>query len=191
MSWAIFAICALIAMVFEVGLVDTVHILHIKPSMCAVLATFIALSAPRVTALWACMALGLLLDLSTDLSVGFSRTLHLIGPYTLGYVFACFIVLQMRSTVFRRRALTIGTMTLLFAFSAMVITVTLYIIRSWYPEGPLYWAEVSTFNEIMRRFFSAIYSGVMGVPIGWVLARSTPLWQFHTTPIRGGGVAWR
>ena len=27
MSWAIFAICALIAMVFEVGLVDTVHIL--------------------------------------------------------------------------------------------------------------------------------------------------------------------
>lgn len=191
MSWAFFAICALIAMVFEVGLVDTVHILHIKPSVCAILATFIALSAPRITALWACLILGLLLDLSTDLSVGSARTLHLIGPYTLGYVFACYIVLQVRSTVFRRRALTIGAMTLLFVFSAMVITVTLYIVRSWYPGGPLYWAEISTFNEIMRRFFSAIYSGIMGVPIGWVLARSIPLWQFQTTLIRGGGVAWR
>lgn len=191
MSWPFFAICALIAMVFEVGLVDTIHILHVKPSLCAVLATFIALSAPRTTALWACLILGLLLDLSTDLSVANARTLHLIGPHTLGYVFACFIVLQMRSTVFRRRALTIGTMTLLFAFSAMVVTITIYIVRSWYPEGPLYWAEISTFNEIMRRFFSAIYSGFIGVPVGWVLARSMPLWQFQTNAIRGGAVSWR
>ena len=36
-----------------------------------------------------------------------------------------------------------------------------------------------------------IYSGLFGVPLGWMFVRLMPLWQFHSGTIRGGGVAWR
>ncbi len=191
MRWHVFAILALIALIFETGLIDAIHIQNVKPSVCAALATFVALSAPRITALWSCLILGLLLDLSSDLSLDANETLHLIGPHTLGYVAGGLLVLQVRTTVFRRRPLAIGAMTILFALTASTVVMTIYTVRSWYPDGLPYWADTTLLGEIVCRFFAAIYSGLFGVPLGWMFVRLMPLWQFHSGTIRGGGVAWR
>lgn len=191
MRWHVFAIFAVIAMIFETGLVDAVHILHVKPSVCAALATFIALSAPRITALWSCFILGLLMDLSSDLSLGQTGTIHIIGPHALGYVVGGLLVLQVRSTVFRRRPLAIGAMTTAFVLAMSVVAVTIYAVRSWYPGELMYWDGTSPLADIGRRIFMAIYSGLFAVPLGWMLVRLMPLWQFHSATIRGGGVAWR
>ena len=191
MRWHVFAIFAGIAMVFETGLIDAIHVLHVKPSVCAALATFIALSAPRYAALWSCLILGLLMDLSSDLSLGRTGTIHIIGPYTLGYVVGGLLVLQVRSTVFRRRPLAIGAMTAAFVLAMSIVAVTIYVVRSWYPGGLVYWDGASPMVDIGRRVFMAIYSGLLGVPLGWLLVRLMPLWQFQSATIRGGGVAWR
>ncbi len=54
MRWHVFAILALIALIFETSLIDAIHILNVKPSVCAALATLVALSAPRINPLWSC-----------------------------------------------------------------------------------------------------------------------------------------
>jgi cell shape-determining protein MreD len=65
--WIVFAVAALVGLVFDTGLSEVLRIEklgHVRPSLCVVVAVFVALSAPRTAALWACLVLGLLLDLA-------------------------------------------------------------------------------------------------------------------------------
>ena len=90
MRWVVFAVLAVVGLIFDTGLSDVMRIEklgHIRPSLCAVVAVFVALSAPRTAALWACFVLGLLLDLSHPLTVAENRVAYLIGPSALGYLF--------------------------------------------------------------------------------------------------------
>ncbi len=62
MRWAVFGLFAFLTLAVDTSLADVVAIGGLRPSSCALLAVFIALSAPRLPALWACFILGLLLD---------------------------------------------------------------------------------------------------------------------------------
>ena len=76
MRWGVFAIFALVGIALDVGFLDVLRIeslWDVRPSFCAVLAVFVALSAPRLTALWGCLAMGLLLDLSTPYTADGNR----------------------------------------------------------------------------------------------------------------------
>ncbi len=191
MRWPLFLVVLLVVLVFETALAGAASIMGVRPSLCAVLATFIALSAPRMTVLWSCYLIGLMLDLSNRLPLGAAQSLYVIGPYAIGYTIAGYLLLQMRSTVFRQRSLTIGALTVVSLIVVHVVVVTLFVVRGWYPSpaGPLMWAEVGTTNELLRRALAALYSGLVAVPVGWLLVRSMPAWAFQTTTNRSA--AWR
>ncbi len=182
---------AALAMVFDGGLGSVLALetlWSIRPSAAAVLAAFIALSAPRYAALWSCLVLGLLLDLSAPLSMPGGRVLHLIGPCALGFTAGGWLVLRGRSMVFRQRALSIGAMTVLLLLAANAVAIALYAARSWYPGGPVHWTDGSAAAAILRRGLVAVYSGLLAVPVGWLLVQSTPLWGFETIMRRSPGV---
>ncbi len=186
MRWVVFLIFALIGVAIDGGLLDVLRIeslWDVRPSFCAVLAVFIALSAPRLTALWGCFALGLLLDLSTPYTADGNRMVWLVGPYALGLLAGGWLVVRGRTIVFRRRALTIGVMTLGCLLVAQVIIVVLLMLRSrgWYPGGPVHWTDLSLGIEVLRRILIALYSGLFGVPAGWLLVRTLPLWGMQTS----------
>ena len=192
MRWGVFAIFALVGIALDVGFLDVLRIeslWDVRPSFCGVLAVFIALSAPRVAALWGCFALGLLLDLSTPYTTDGNGVTWLVGPYALGLLAGGGLVVRGRTMVFRRRALTIGVMTLGCLLVAQAIIVVLLVVRSrgWYPGGPVHWTDVSVGIEVLRRILIALYSGLFGVPAGWLLVRTLPLWGFqtsgHRTPV--------
>ena len=144
-------------------------------------AVFIALSAPRAAALWACVSLGLLLDLAYPVTAGDNRVLHLIGPYALGYLAGGWVIVQWRTMVFRRRALTVGVMSVVFVLIAQIIVVCLYAVRSrdWYPGEVIHWSETSGWVELGRRTVAALYTGIFAIPAGWLLIKAMPLWGFE------------
>ena len=70
MRWGIFIGLAFIFITLEASLLSIFEIKlpslgGIRPSLTAILALYVALWAPRMTALWACFILGLLVDLTS------------------------------------------------------------------------------------------------------------------------------
>ncbi len=186
MRWGIFAIFTLLALSIDAGLSDLLRIeslWEIRPNFCGVLAVFVALSAPRITALRACFVIGLLVDLSIEHTTGVNRGVYLVGPYALGLLAGGWLVLRGRTMVFRRRALTIGVMTVMSLLVAQAIIVMLLVVRSrsWYPGGPIHWPDTAVGNELLRRILIAVYSGIVALPGGWLLVRTLPLWGFQTS----------
>ena len=190
MRWVVFMVFAVVALVFDAGLGEVLRLEslgQIRPSLCVVVAVFVALSAPRVTALWACFVLGLLLDLSYPVTVADNRVVHLIGPYALGYLAGGWLVVQWRTLVFRRRPLTIGVMTLICLLAVHVVAVSIYLLRSrgWYPGEAIFWTENTAPREVLHRVLAAVYSGLVAIPAGWLLVQTIPVWGFAGKGFRG------
>ena len=190
MRWGVLLIGALLFVAIDSSLMQALRFgsdinSAVQPQLTPCLAVFVCLMAPRTTAIWACWLLGLLIDLRLMIPFGAPETIRIIGPNALGYVFGAVLLLQLRSMVFRRKALTIGVMTAAFMIAASVVAVTIYVIQSWYPGGPLYWGTGSASAELISRFLTAVYSGLIAMPIGWLLVKSAPLWGFpHIQRVR-------
>jgi rod shape-determining protein MreD len=187
--WIVFAVAALVGLVFDTGLSEVLRIEklgHVRPSLCVVVAVFVALSAPRTAALWACLVLGLLLDLAQPLTVAENRVVYLIGPHALGYLVGGWLVVSGRAMVFRRRPLTIGVMTVLCLLAVQLVAVSLYALRAqpWYPGQPLFWTDTTTIAELGVRLLAVIYSGLLAIPVGWLLVQTIGLWGFPAAPHR-------
>lgn len=184
MRWSVFAIAAFITVVLQlsVGQALTLHSIGpITPDLVACLATFLALFAQRSHALWACWTLGLIVDLAPAAG---DMQWHLIGPNALGYVFGGYLVLQLRTMVFRRRAITTGLLTCLFLLASAVVATFLLTIRHWYiADTPLYHSPL---GEFWLRFKIALYSGVIAIPFGWLLQVSIVAWGFTGGASRRG-----
>ena len=105
-----------------------------------------------------------------------------MGPYTLGFLAAGWMVVRGRTMVFRRRPLTIGVMTLGCVLLAQAIVLAVLVLRSagWYPGGVIHWTDTTLGVEVFRRVLIAVYSGLFGIPAGWMLVRTIPLWGFQT-----------
>lgn len=180
MRWPIFAIFAFAAIVAQLSVrnVLTLYALNgISPDLVAALAVFIALFANRSAALWACFILGVLIDLLAP-AAG-AAAFKVIGPHALGYAAGGYLVLQLRTMVFRRRAITIGFLTVLALIAAALVMVMLLTIRSWYPQA----APYGPLSELGRHALMAVYSGVVAIPVGWLLARTLPLWGFSSRAV--------
>lgn len=193
MRWTVFLVAACLFVAMDNSLLHSLQIgrppsAALWPSSAACLAVFICLFAPRATALWACWTLGLLVDLTGPFPTASGSTIRLIGPAALGYTVGALLVLRFRTTVFRRRALSIGVLTCAFLLAVNLVQLAVMAIQSSYAGGPMHGTLPPASGELIRRSLSALYSGVIAVPIGWLLLMSMPLWGFQAMP---GARAWR
>ena len=190
MRWPVFLIFAWIALALEAGFRDILAIPGlglISPSAAACLVVFVALFAPRSSALWAAWVLGVLMDLMTEYSRGGNPSVFLIGPYALGYAASALVILQVRILVFRQRILTFALLTFLSLLVTGVVYVAILAVRNVYPEAvqPEYFTDsASAMGELGRRFGIAVYSAIIAIPIGAVLMKTIALWTFQTQHVR-------
>ena len=183
MRWTVFCIFAYVMLLLEISLRNTLRLDYvggISPSFMAVLAAFIALFAQRLSALWACWIMGLLMDLASGRQ---SQGIVIIGPQALGFAFAGLVILSLRTMVFRRRLITMAVMTTLFVIASSVAAIFVLIVRHWFITDsgePLH-----GLSALWRQTLVALYSGaVLGWSLGWVLSQSMSLWGFQTTTPR-------
>lgn len=187
MRWPIFIVFALLALVLDRSLVGALEFNGVQPLAVATVAVFVALMAPKMTALWGCWLLGLLVDLASPMAG--DGAVHLIGPHALGFTFGGYLVILIRSMVFRKRALTIGVMTVACMLGVALVVVVILTIRSWFGATAGAWPLDSATRALGYRFFVALYSGLIAMPLGWLLVRTMPLWGFQIKTSRM--VNWR
>ena len=178
MRIGVFIIFLVVVVVLDTRFMEALRIGAVIPSLAGTLAVFLVLCAPRRSALWACLALGLLLDFSEFALFDGGRPYHLIGPYTLGFLFGANLVQPLRSMVFNRNPLTFGLLTFIFLVGVTIIYLALWRVRGFYPGSPPPWGIDGVMSELGRRLMWALYSAVIAVPVGWALVRSTPIWGF-------------
>ena len=195
MRWWAFVIAAFVFLVAEVSLRNALTLRfagNVSPSFVAVLAAYLATFAPRRAALWACLGLGLLMDLVMpvpDGAVGGGAG-PILGANGLGYVFGCLAIVQIRAMLLRRRALTLAAMTVLFVIAAGIVTIFVYVVHGWYPSEQPYWSDVRPSLELLRRLGMAAYSGIAALLISPVLVWTMPAWGFKGGSGPGWGRGW-
>ena len=178
MRWGVFIVFTLLTLVIDTTLQGALEIGGIVPSFAAVLAAFVALSAPPLSAMWAGLILGILMDLSTPHVIGADRPFHLIGPHALGYLFAVNVVLPLRTMVFRRNPLTLGVFAGLTVLAAGLVSILIWSIRGWYADTPVLFGGGSASGELLATLLRAAYTALVGIPVGWLLVRTAPAWGF-------------
>lgn len=184
MRLGVFVIFLVVAIVVDTRFMEALRIGPVIPSIAGTLAVFLVLSAPRQSALWACLALGLLLDFSDVALFDGVYPYHLIGPYTLGFLFGANLILPMRAMVFSRNPLTFGLLTFFFLLGVTIVYLALWQVRGFYDGSPPPWGDGGVFNELGRRLLWSLYSGLIAIPVGWMLVRSAPIWGFAGGTVR-------
>ncbi len=159
---------------------------NLTPLAMPTLVIFIALFAPEVAALMCAIVLGILVDLSPgycELPYG----AHLIGPHALGYLVTTILVLKIRNVVFRRKIITI----VVFATGCVIVTgsveALIFIVRGFMPWTPPIIG--GGFSALLKLLGTAIYTGLVAVPIGWYLLSTIGMWRFHSPT--GRRSTWR
>lgn len=184
MRWAVFGVAALLAIAADTSLLRVLAIGNVHPQVVPIVAVFVLLSAPRLTGLWAALALGVLQDLCTPLADTAGGVHHLLGPHALGALFAANVVLPLRSMVIRRNPLTLGVLAAIYGVAVALVVVALLVVRSWYGEPLVTFDGQTAPKELLRTGLQALYTAALAVPLGWLLNRSAGIWGFQQTPQR-------
>lgn len=185
MKWGIFAVVLLICLAIDTSLIAIFQIEllggMVKPSALALLALFVSLWAPKGTALWACVLIGIFVDASSPIA---SRVYF--GPHIVGFAFAGLLMAYLRGIVMRRELFAFVCLSVIFTLALSIVVVAVLTIRSWYPNELGQWSPLS---ELGRRALSSIYTGLFAVPFGWLLMKTSRLWAFHVSA--SARVSWR
>ena len=197
MRWSAFFIFALLALLLELGLgplwtLPVGPYLDAAPSLVLILAVFVGLHAPREAAYGALFVLGVLTDLSRPLAVVEPvRDIVLLGPATLGYVAATYVLMQFRTIVYRDSPVTMAVMTFAAGLAVHLVLVMLLMLRRLLPTD-----EVPDFDgsaQLLQRVINVIYSAILAAPATLLLRRTQRWWAF--IPARGmaarGGLMMR
>lgn len=183
MNWPIFAIIAYLLLGLERGLRDVLAIGPVQPSFLLALGAYVALSAPPMHAVWACLVLGLTLDLTGGWPVLAGPAQPLVGPYALGGVLMAQVILTIRGKLVRHHLATLSVLTLFGVVAAQLVVVILLSIQK-LTGAPL---AFEPGRELLVRFGSAGYTALLAVPLGLVLIAAAPLLGFTSSSPR----AWQ
>lgn len=189
MRGLIVIIATIIAMAFDssFGGVFTLRSAgSITPLAMPCLLVFIALFAPETLVFITSIILGVLVDLSPGQGYLAGGT-HLIGPHALGYLITALLVIRIRVVVFRRRVLTIAVLTAASVLVTGSVYALVMLIR-----GILPWTPVATgggIDAFAKLFGTAIYTGLLAVPLGWCMLATIGIWRFQSPTSRRS--TWR
>jgi len=182
-------IAAIVALAFDSsfgGILTLRSMGSVTPLAMPCLVVFIALFAPETIALLVALLLGALVDLSPghgELAGG----AHLIGPHTLGFLISTILVLKVRNVVFRRRVFTIALLTAAAVIATGAMEALVFVVRGLMP-----WTEPMRgggFGDFIKLLGTAIYSGLLAVPLGWCLLSTIGTWKFLSPT--GRRATWR
>ncbi|MBM4109542.1 MAG: hypothetical protein FJ255_12165 [Phycisphaerae bacterium] len=167
MNWIMVGLVAWVMLGLEKGLRGALELgaSGIAPSFVFVLATFVALLAPAGTALWTCLALGLVIDLTHTVSLSAGGSAVVVGPYALGYVLGCQLVLTMRGVMMGRNPLSLGFLALVASIVCHIVVVAVFAVRG-LMVNDVAWAAS---GQLVPRLGSALYTGGLAVGLALVL----------------------
>ena len=179
MRWLVFVIFLLASLALETGLSTLLEVGgNLTPSFVLVLAVFVAVWAPPLPAAWACLIVGVVVDLTQPFPVGPQQDVALLGPAALAFLGGGYLALQVRGMLFRDSPVTLAVMVLLLGAFVQVVLVALLTARGFAfltGEPILGWSAV---GQLMHRLGCVLYSAVLALPLGFLLVRSAPLWGF-------------
>ncbi|MGI9014322.1 MAG: hypothetical protein ACR2GY_08750 [Phycisphaerales bacterium] len=190
MRAGLLAFVLFVCVVIEMTLLDVIAVAGIRPSLLMIVALFVALWAPRSTALWSCFLIGLLIDLTAPIAYASWNQQHLPGPHALGLTFAAAFSLQLRAMLMRRQVFAFAVMMLIFAITASVVVVSVLTARSLFPTASPELAGYGPLRDLGQRCVTALYTAVVSIPFGWLLLRTIPAWRFQSA-VSAGSAAWR
>lgn len=185
MNWLVFAVLAWLFLGLELGLKDALQIgpLGIAPSFVLVLLTVVAMSARPIHALWGAFLLGVLLDLTNAVpSKDAGPVLTIIGPGALGCPLAAHLIISLRALMIRRNPLTVGFLSAVSGLVTSVVFVAVFSLRS--RLDPIPWNAT---EALVVHASSALYTGLVGIPVALVLLPAAPLLGMPTHPQRRTG----
>lgn len=158
----------------ELGLKDALRIgqTPIAPSFVFVLLSFVAITARPQVVLWCCLAMGLLTDLTgaIELNNG-AQPATVVGPYALGYLLAGQLMVSMRALLMRANPPTLGFTAGVGYAVAQIVVVAILTLRLWMGQ-PFDWHPT---HELLQRLCSALYTGVLGFLLSFLLVPLSPV----------------
>lgn len=182
MNWLVFTAAAWVLLGLELGLRDLLRLgtSNIAPSFVLAFLAYIAMYAPPATVTFASLILGVAIDLSWPRELRDGQTLTVVGPYALGCLLGGQLVITMRGLMMRRNPLTLAFLATLAALVTQVIVVAFHTLRAiFWNEGP--W---SASGELVERFASSLYTGVLALVLSLLLLPLAPLIGFETVQTR-------
>lgn len=169
----------------ETGLKDTLSVrwgnIASAPSFVLPLAVFVALTAPPIPALWTCLALGLMLDLTAPQPTA-TGMLTVVGPNAIGLLLAGQFVLLVRPIVIRRHPLTLMVLSVLAAAIAHIAVTALFTARGLLGDPIVF--EPTT--ELLGRLLSAGLTAATAIALSVVFLPLSPLLGYGGVPVRIG-----
>jgi len=146
---------------------------HVAPSFTLILLVFIGLCAPSRVLGIAAVVLGILVDLQPG-----PMAVPIIGPAALGYLAGAYVLVQLRSLVFRESVIAFASLVFVVGIAVQLVTVAMYTLRGlpWPLAQPLVGWSAS--GELVHRFLMLVYTTLLALPIGYVLLRSAAWWGF-------------
>lgn len=187
MRWTVFFIFAYLTLLMQVG---TEKLLAygeygVTPSLLLILAVYIGMSAPPMTAAWAFLLLGLLGDLTRHYPTGDDQVMWLIGPCTLGMLAGAGVIVQLRVMMYRNSIIAMALLVFTVGIFVNLVTIAMITARglAWIPtDGMVMWNAA---DELVRRFYEVVYTALAAVPAGAILLRLVPLWGFQPLKSKG------
>lgn len=182
MNWLLYALGLWVLLGFELGAKGVLELgpTGVAPSFVIPLAIYVALGAPPIHALWACLIAGLALDLTGR--VGGAEAV-IPGPNALGLMLAGQFALAARGMVIRRNPFTLAILSVLGALIAGLVVVAIFTVRSFLVGDPGW----DPGQQLLSRAGSALYTGVTGFLLALVLIPSAGAFGFHSDALGRGG----
>ncbi len=164
MNWIVFAVLAWIFLGMEQGLRQALQVgsWDIAPSFVLILLVFVSLWAKPIHALWAALFLGVSLDMLNLVPTKSGETIAILGPWALACMLTAYTVLNFRVLMFRRNPLSIAFLCTVGGAISGVLVLAILSLRAYYDDILL----VSASADLGRRLLTALYTGVLALPLG-------------------------
>lgn len=182
MNWVVFSIALLFAGALDRTFLAVFEVKGIVPMVTPALVAFVAMHAPRPTAVWAGCCAGLVMDLLNPVPTTFGAVV-VPGPWAIGLALAAWTGIQLRGVLFRRSPAAFALLTACTALLASLLWTFVFSIRGWYPAEGFPWPG-SALGNLGTRTLDAFASGLLAVPLWWPLERWIGWWNFPLPALR-------
>lgn len=156
----------------------------ISPSFIAPLLVFFCLHATPHSAVWACLLVGVVMDLLWWPGASAGPSGAVLGFYAIGFTIASSAIVRLRGVVIRKNPLTMIVLSVGFVMIAQTWITLMLGLRSTY--DPIEWNIGSQF---VGRIGSAGLTGATALALWLVLTPLMPLFRFHQ-PLSRFGAGW-